>query len=55
MAGFRKMGNRYYSRLRLNGREKLVPLNTNNLTEARKRHKAVEEKEWLIKVKLASE
>lgn len=50
MAGMRKLRGKYYARVRINGREKLVPLNTTTLEMANRRLKFVNEHEWYLKI-----
>ncbi len=52
MIGLRKLKGKYYGRLRLNGRDKLLPLNTSYKTEAERLIKIYNEKEALIKARL---
>lgn len=52
MIGLRKLKGKYYGRLRLNGKDKLLPLNTSYKTEADKLLKILNEKEVLIKTGL---
>ena len=48
MAGLRKLKGKYYARLRVDGKEKLLPLKTSHKPEADKRLKLVNEREWLV-------
>ncbi len=50
MAGMRKLRGKYYARVRINGREKLVPLNATTLEMANRRLKFVNEHEWYLKI-----
>ena len=50
MAGMRKLKGKYYARVRMNGREKLVPLNTTTIEMANRRLKFVNEREWFLKI-----
>ncbi len=52
MIGLRKLKGKYYCRLRLNGKDKLLPLNTSYKTEAERMLKIYNEKEALIKAGL---
>lgn len=52
MIGLRKLKGKYYGRLRLNGKDKLLPLNTSYKTEAERLIKIYNEKEALIKAGL---
>lgn len=52
MIGLRKLRGKYYGRLRLNGKDKLLPLNTSYKTEAERLLKIYNEKEALIKAGL---
>ena len=50
MAGLRKLKGKYYARVRMNGREKLIPLNTTTIEMANRRLKFINEKEWFLKI-----
>lgn len=52
MIGLRKLKGKYYGRLRLNGKDKLLPLNTSYKTEADRLLKLLNEKEALVKAGL---
>lgn len=52
MIGLRKLKGKYYGRLRLNGKDKLLPLNTSYKAEADRLIKRYNEKEALIKAGL---
>ena len=52
MIGLRKLKGKYYGRLRLNGKDKLLPLNTSYKAEADRLIKRYNEKEALIKARL---
>lgn len=52
MAGMRKLKGKYYARIYLNGKEKLLPLNTTEKNVADRRFKLIEEREWLVKIGL---
>lgn len=52
MIGLRKLKGKYYGRLRLNGKDKILPLNTSYKTEAERLIKIYNEKEALIKAGL---
>ena len=52
MIGLRKLKGKYYGRFRLNGKDKLLPLNTSYKTEAEKLLKILNEKEVLVKAGL---
>lgn len=52
MIGLRKLKGKYYGRLRLNGKDKLLPLNTSYKSEAERLIKIFNEKEALIKAGL---
>ena len=55
MASLRKLRGKYYARLRVNGREKLLPLKTSHKPDAERRLRLINEKEWLVIARLEVE
>ncbi len=52
MAGMRKLKGKYYARIYINGKEKLLPLKTSEKKIAEKRFNIIQEREWLVKIGL---
>ncbi|MCK5331053.1 MAG: phage integrase N-terminal SAM-like domain-containing protein, partial [Candidatus Marinimicrobia bacterium] len=52
MASLRKLRGKYYARLRVNGREKLLPLKTSHKPDAERRLRLINDKEWLVIARL---